>query len=339
MAVSLPEFEINAKYFLDKSTLILAESSKGKSTIVQDILHCLSPHIDQIIVFCPTDKQHKSYETSIAPLPCIHYDISEQLLESINERQRALANVYKNANDINIIKNLFMKIPNIDNAKLIVHKIIEKEKQYRDELDDSKQIREITAESNKLLEKIYKQYINDNKDLLLSMKLTKEEQHTVNYINLNPRIVLVFDDCTELIDKIKRASVVKQLFYTGRWQFITFIIAAHNDKVLLPELKKSAFVTIFASVESAQAYFDRPSNNFTKEARLQAHAYLKIAFSDPKSYQKLLWIRDERTYYRYTASLHPNFRFGSEHIWKYCKAIENDNKSMSMSNNKFINLF
>jgi hypothetical protein len=242
---------------------------------------------------------------------------------------------------MNVIKDLFFKIPDIDDAKLIVHKIIEKEKQHKQELETSdnldvrNKIIEIQKSANQALETIYKQYINDNAKILTTMKLTKDEQQTLKYLNMNPRIVLVFDDCTELLMNIKRSQAIRQLFFQGRWQYITFIIGCHTDKALDGELRKAAFVSIFTTKDSANGYIDRPSNNLTKEAKKIGCQSADIAFS--QKHQKLVWVRDERKYYKFTATLRSDFRFGSDFIWSYCKAIENDGKIIK--NNKYISMF
>lgn len=62
--------------------------------------------------------------------------------------------------------------------------------------------------------------------------------------------------------------------------------------------------------------------------------------SDPPSnvkHQKLVWVRDEKRFYKYTATLHEEFEFGSPAFREYCKAIAvSDNIP---TNNKFIGDF
>jgi hypothetical protein len=170
------------------------------------------------------------------------------------------------------------------------------------------------------------------------MNLNADEQFTLKFINFNPRLVLIFDDCTDLLKKAKSNSVIQKLFYQGRWSYITVIFACHTDKALDPELKKNAFVSIFTEASCAHAYFERKSNDLDRDAKDRARLAVKAAFTPMAKYQKLVYLRSEKKFYRYTATLRKPFRFGSPYIWKYCEQVEAAAGSLS-AGNKFINDF
>lgn len=342
---SLPELEFNYTKFLDKTTILYGESHTGKSFVIIDILHHLKPYVDQIIVISPTDPQNHTYDKGIVPLPCIHYTISAKLLDDIWSRQNALASVYTKANKIEILRDLFDRVNN-SMAKSVIENINNKKRTYEkeilqdnvDETTAKAKIDEMGRECERLIILIYKHFINTEREKLVKLPLNSDEKFTLKYLNLNPRIVVIFDDCTDQLKKFKSHPVMQKLFYQGRWAFITALFACHTDKALDPELKKNAFINIFTGEKSAHGYFERPSNDFNKEEKSRAAAACKAAFTPIARFQKLAWLREDNNFYRFTAEPHDNFRFGSSAIWEYCKRIQAEKGSINPGN-KFIQEF
>lgn len=343
---SLQEFDFSYKRFLDRTTILFGESGTGKSFVMVDVLFQLRPYVDQIIVISPTDRQNHTYDKGIVPLPCIHYNLTSKLLDDIWERQNALAAVYTKANNADILKQLFDRIPNNSRENDIINSVNRKRKEYAaevsaesvDESTAKAKIADMEKECKKLIILIYKDCIDRHKDKLAKLALNRDEQFSLKYLNLNPRLVVIFDDCTDLLNKFKKHPVMQKLFYQGRWAFITALIACHTDKALDPELKKNAFVSIFTGEKSAIAYFERKSNDFDKEEKIRATSARKGAFTPLAKHQKLVWVREEGKFYRFTATAHDNFKFGSSVIWEYCKQIQIEAGTIN-TDNKFINDF
>lgn len=345
MSNILQELEFTYKYFLDKTTIIYGESGTGKSCIIVDILFQLKPYADQAIVISPTDKQNRTYEKGIIPVPFIHYTITEQLLKDIWERQEALATVYAKANRPLILKTLFDKL-NIREARDAIEGAARKLRDYVDEVERTEsdeasaksKIADMEKECNKLNLLIYKHYINENRGKLSRSPLTEDEKYTLKYLNLNPRLVLIFDDCTDLLKRFKAHPVMQKLFYQGRHSFVTTIIACHTDKALDAELKKNSYVNIFTEESCAHAYFERKTTDLSREAKAKALNALKIAFTPLAKFQKLAWIREEKKFYKFTATRRDDFKFGSPIVREYCRQIQAETGSISASN-KFIHGF
>jgi hypothetical protein len=347
MNTQLPELEMSYTKFLDKTTVLYGESRTGKSTVIVDVLFQLQPYVDQIIVFSPMDRQNHTYDGGIVPPPCIHYSISAQLLDDIWERQSALANVYTRANDPDTLEKLFKRIPPQKSAKALdqLEQIRRRMHSYEAELSESEsaevvrnKVEEMRLQCEKLRILVYKTYINQFKTYLNELRPTKKEKFCIQYLNLNPRMVIIFDDCTDMMKKFKTHRVMQKLFYQGRWAFITALIACHTDKALDPELKKNTFVTVFTEETCALGYFNRASNDLDKDAKRRAKDACKFAFTPMAKYQKLVWIRDEKKFFTLTAKKHDNFRFGCDALWDYCNIIKADSGG-SLSDNKFIRDF
>lgn len=346
MQSALPTLDFHYARFLDRMTILLGASGSGKSTVMVDALHSLKDHVGQIVVVSPTDRQNHTYDRGLVPLPCIHYVLTEKLLNDIWERQNALVNVYTRATDPSVLRALFDKIPNNGAARQTISEINRKLRERAKEVERSVEdletarvmLKDMEAEGGKLIIIIFKQCIAKNREVLRGMNLSPELRFAEKYFELNPRLVLIFDDCTDLLKKFKSHPVIQKLFFQGRWAYITCLIACHTDKVLDPELKKNAFVTIFTEETSAHAYFERGSNDLTKAGKKRANDACNIAFSELSKYQKLAFVREENKFYQFVAEIHPNFQFGSEYVWQYCNSIKASAGNATM-NNRFISDF
>ena len=346
---SVPDLEITHEKIIDKSSVVYGESGTGKSYIIVDMLYALRPHIDQIIVFAPTDRQNHTYDRGIVPLPCIHYTITPQLLSDIWNRQEALVAVYSQSNKKAVLESLFHRIPPArrNQADAVIAEIgiklktSERELQQRN-LDDSQfktKLNEMKEDCDKLVIQIYKNYITKEAANLQRMNLSEDEQFTLKYHAMNPRLVIVFDDCTDLIKKYRANDVMQKIFYQGRHSMITAIIAVHTDKALDSELKKNAAISIFTEMPCASAYITRPSTSLDKESQAKALAACKIAFGDPeRPFQKLAYVRHEKKYYKFTAQKREGFTFCSAIIKSFCKIIAVESGKVS-ADNKFISEF
>ncbi len=342
MTGRLEELDFNYKLFLDKSTLIFGESDCGKSTIIKDIMYVLNPHIEQVFVVSASDCKNRTYSSGTVPRPCIYSHITPKFLDDIWQRQEALAAVYERANRTEILNKLF-DVAATPSAKQIIFEIFRKKVECEHELRDSgianadQKIQESDSAARELVVKIQKYFINNNIDRFRNMKLSADERYTLRYLNLNPRVLWVFDDCTSELSKFKKHPVIQELFYQGRHSHITVLIAAHTDKVLDPEIKSNAFVKIFAQESVARAYYNRESTTPDKSRKTAAFAACDEAFTPALKYQKLAHVRATGKFYKFTATKHENFRFGSPVIWRFCELIENDGNSMH--GNKFMSRF
>lgn len=324
----LDQFVIDASHVLDRTTVIYGESNTGKSCVIKDILFHIKDKIEQIIVIAPSDISNHSYEKSLVPKPCIHYKITSELLDNILQRQTALVAVYERANNLNVLESLFNKIPNSDispETRSIISKIKAKSS------DNIKY-------SDTLL-KVYHKYISAAKQDLLLLNLTPDEKFSLRYFSINPRLTLIFDDCTEYITKFKKHEAFQSLFYRGRWGFLTVIIACHTDKSLDPELKKNAFLSIYTNKTMALTCLTRKSMNLTSEELSNINNIIDEAFDGSVEYQKLVWSRLNNKYYKFCAVVHPNFRFGSDKLWELCDKIAANNENNFNQSNKFFREF
>lgn len=347
---TLPELEPNHKMFLDRTTVIYGETGTGKSFVVIDILYQLRNYVDQIIVFSPTNRQNRTY-SGVVPQAMIHYTITKEILDSLWERQEGLSDVYMRANDPDVLLSLFNRIRNwTGDAQAIIADIDAKLQQREEEVKDTagddpgavalagSKIEDMRQQYNEMLTLIYKRWITKNYDKFTHMNLSSAEEYSLRLLNLNPCIVVVFDDCTDLLKKFKNHPVIQKIFNQCRHVRVTAIIACHTDKALEPEHKKSAFVSIFTEDLCARAYFTRDSCSMSKEGKQRANDAIKTTFTPAAKHQKLAWIRQDRRFYTFTAAAHGGFTFGSSVFWEYCRTAEIDPRA-GLNTNRFAREF
>lgn len=184
--------------------------------------------------------------------------------------------------------------------------------------------------------RISKAVIAKHRDALLKQKLNEDEQRSIKHLAFNPRMLLIFDDCTDQL-KREKSDIMEKLFYQGRHQLITTIIACHNDKTFAPELKKQTFLTIFTAPGSAMAYFERASTCLDRPEKLQARKVAGEAFTSKKPHQKLVLDRVSKKYHKYTAES-STVVFGSPEIRDYSEKIKRS-EDEALRNNAFADKF
>lgn len=340
------DIKITSDLILDRSAVIYGPSGTGKSKIIVDIMAVLNPHIDQIIIICPTDAQNGTYsKNDMVPTPLIHYKLDDKLLETIWARQEMLAAVYVRANEYTHLNSLFNRL-NLANVKSVLEKaqitkaakIAEAQEQYTDPSRARKVIEDIENEYNKFFILVYKRYISANKDKLSKMSLSPDEAFTLRYLDFNPRLLLIFDDCTADFKKLKSQkskAIMGKLFFQNRWAFTTVIIACHGDKNLESDLRTNAFLSMWTNEGAANVFFNHDTNGFTKETAKMVSRWAPQVF---KGFQKLVYVRDHDKFYKYTADVHSGFKFGSAAVRSYCKKIKSEGLTMD-SNNEFYQYF
>lgn len=336
------DLTIKPELFIDKTTLIVGPSGSGKSYFIKDILHCIRKKVPQIIVICPTDSSNKTYSGGMVRPPLIHSNLSEKLLITIWKRQEMYANLYARANQMSILEKLFKKL-NLSNVNKCIDKIYmlkssriaEVQKEFPNRTEQKRKVDDINDEFNKVLQILYKRYISENKDFLAKQKLTPDERCALRYLDLNPRMVIVFDDCSADFKKIKTPegkTILGKLFYQNRWALITVIIGIHDDKLLDSELRKNAYVTIFTRSTSSSSYFKRDTNGFPRSTSKLVEKWNPTIFQGD---QKLVYLRNKDKFYKYTAEDHGEFTFGDDLIQEYCKLIEPNGITKDPSNHFF----
>lgn len=330
--VKIPFLDKNPYYYFCKSTTIFGASSSGKSVIVIEILKLLKDLIPLIAVFAPTADETKSF-ADIVPNEMIFRTVDLEKLESIYQRQQASTKVFNMVNNKDRLRELFVKVSSQSlreteakvnaSASDLIHRT--ENDVTLGFLQKKYSISDVKKARDEYLKTLYKHVIRVNRTRLRKLHLSDEEMYVLKYLDFNPNIIIVFDDCGSVFTKkIQKNKTIQKIFFQGRHSYITTIFVFQDDLNLESSLRKNSFINIFTTQQCAQAYFERSSNNFSKEEKKQATKVINAILSPSlkNEHKKLVYVRDSNNPFRYTiAGIYDTFRFGCQQLWDYCAKL------------------
>jgi hypothetical protein len=273
--------------------------------------------IPTVFVISPSNSSNNAYTDKI-PSQFIRKELCVDWLERLLKRQKNSSGVYINANKLEVLKKLFNRVSD-DTTQIIEKSIIRKAHLSIVSIEDSamafiqkkKQKVQILSDRDSMLKKLYKTSIRYHKVYLEMRKdLDKSERGALIFLDFNPNVMLILDDC------------------------------ASKDKEIDSELRKNTTMSIFTTAQSATSNFDRASNGYPKHEKLRAKACIEMVFkqddNDIKHYQKLTYIQNEPDPFRFTiADIRDDFRMGSKPMWDYSDRIKEKKNALNRDNALF----
>lgn len=312
--------------YLNKTTLLFGGSGSGKTTIIESIMYKLKNHVPNWLVIAP-NTSNKAYIKKL-PARCIKEDLSKKLILKIWKRQESFTQLYNIANDNDILSSLFYKCPD-RKSYVMVKAILESAKNNIIRIKNSmemnyaqkkEQIASIEELRNNKIKMLYKSSIRQMRDKLFKMNdLTDKEKIALKFLDINPALTLVIDDCSEKVAIWMKYfkgefNPIESIFYRGRWNNITVLFAAHDDKLVDPKLRKNARVTFCCNSTALMAYLNKQQSGFTNIEKKNAQKLAKEIFGDDeseKTHKKICYIRENRNPWQYhIADLHSDFTLG-----------------------------
>ncbi len=347
----IPWLEKSVHNHLDITTLIFGGSGSGKSFLIDEIIWLCRKEIPNYLVIAPKTSK-VPYRERIPPR-CYKEDLSKAKLIQIWKRQVNLTQCYNIANDPVVLSGLFMKAPD-KNAVLMIRAITQRAHEILDTIANNSTLNfsQKKAQKNviheleqKKLREVYKQTIRKNRSILQQMNLTEHEKVALKFLDTNPRLMLIIDDCTEQFVRwmkyFKKGedNIFEKIFYKGRHNFITLIFAAHDDKAVDPQLRKNSRVTIFANSQALSACMMKQSSGYTKIEQKTAAKMGEKLFAgedgEVKTFQKLCYIREDSQPFKYTiADQYDDYSVGCEPLAQLIKKMPE--KSDNIANNPFV---
>lgn len=325
---------------LRRSTVLYGDSNSGKSTIIYEMFHILRRHIPIFIVISPTAASNGDFNDRV-PTPLIFKAPTKELLKGIYERQEAATVFFNKANNIETLESLYKKISsgkinNIIRSIKGKFKIAIQHEMHRLRGNDSlieARVEELKETYNETLINTYRVAIRERKGELEKRNLNSAERHCLKYLDFNPNLGLILDDCAAQIKAWGKDETIGKVFYQGRHNFITSIYTFQHDKLLDTAFRQNAFVSIFTTAKSTRAFFSRASNNFDKDEIKKVTRYIKSVFIPSKTYQKFVYLKEsKKPYNKYQASTYKKFMVCFPYIQKYCELIESNEEILDEDN-------
>jgi ABC-type dipeptide/oligopeptide/nickel transport system ATPase component len=365
--VKVARLDVKPPLFVDRTVAIYGPSGTGKTVIMKNIMRVVSPHIEQVLVIAPTEPTNRSYEGFVDPT-LIHYRMwaapkpgelkgkdteakgTQRFLENIWDRQEMMAATYKRANNPAVLSQLFGRLPRavrdrghehinaINSRREEILQRIYRQFKYDPGLLESK-AKEINKKFKDMLSLIYKKFIIPNyADLHSAGDLSEDEKFSLRYVEFNPRLLLIFDDCAAQLKPMFKLDIMRKLFYQNRHSFITVIFGLQDDTDLAANLRKNAFVSFFTEPIVCRSNFDRGANQFPKAVKTYVE---KISTSVFRGNRKLAYIREDPAklhFYHVEFPMPVPEMFGSPALQELCNEVHATGASMD-TKNPYYNLF
>jgi hypothetical protein len=139
--------------------------------------------------------------------------------------------------------------------------------------------------------------------------------------------------------KKEEVNPFESIFYKGRWNFITLVFASHDDKLVVPELRKNARVTIYTNSQALVASINKAQSGYTTHEKKEAMKMARKVFEGDdrhiKSHQKLCYIREDLHPFKYTiADQYPEFGLGCDALLELVSKMPTTDDNLA--NNPFL---
>ncbi|WP_292571174.1 hypothetical protein [Methylomonas sp.] len=316
-------------FFLDRLSTIYGITGKGKTTMIVHILKILQPFIYTGVVFSPTDVDNGNYSRSLFPPALIHKTLSREALESIWKRQTESMEIYQIVNNLSILDGFARKCGITAQELAAIRECdvqLENALRKLDKKDTS-----YSATSDRLREhvnnakiKIYKNVIRSRARMLpqeVIQQMTNDERIVADFLDFNPRIIIVFDDCSTELQHLRKLEVVSDLFFKGRQKKITVLLALHSDKCIESEQRlNTGGAKIFIDDATARRFVDKETNAVSPEIAREVLRLCKINFVEG-SYKKILITLDGRVL-TVQANTYEPFSFVSNEVRQAIEQIQ-----------------
>lgn len=321
----IPWFHKDVNSHLDKTTLIYGGTGSGKTTIIEEILYLLRDYVPNFVVIAPRTSD-AAYRRKL-PARCIKEDFTKERLQTLWNRQYYATQLYNTANDINILESLFQMAPDREGTVMLeaikrkaanLIKVID----VSPNLDFGQKKAQKTAIEELQIKKIkliYRDAVRKHRAIIeKNPGLTAQQKIALDYLDFNPRLCLIIDDCSEKFQvwmrffKKNEVNPFESIFYKNRWNYLTLVFAAHDDKLVNTELRKNSRVTIYTNSQALVTSINRAGNGFTPKEKKEAMQYAAKIFGDDdksvKTHQKMCYVREDPHPFKYIiANQYPDF--------------------------------
>ena len=305
--ITIPRADFNVDRYLDHTTIVLGPGGTGKSTAITHIVTEIQDHLAALFVVNPTNPIKHDYD-GMTPPQAIFPSFDRDWLEKLKMRQEAAAATYTQAMDIDVLQKIFNKIATRGQRERLT--------QIQDGFDDL--IGELSGTRKDDLEATHKRnvrkymrgVIRPHKERIMDQLEDMDDppediSYTMEYLDFNPRVCVVFDDCTVSLRPFvsnNRDALFGDIFYRCRHFFLSIIICLHDDKILDSDYKRNSYQIIFTTNVVAQGFFERASSNFSSYQKGLSRKVIKIIYDKDARYRKLLYQREaDYQFQHYTA--------------------------------------
>ncbi len=314
----LEKTDLSVSMLLDRAWAIYGKPGSGKSSIIKHMLYVLREYVSVVIVFSLSEGDNNAYSKSMVPRCLVHDAVSEDVIRSIAMKQRQRREVYEKANDLAVLRLLYDRVASRE--QLAARDELQQgyEQMCKDKVPDE----ETELVFKEQMRKFMRAVINANRERI-QKDISVEEKFSLCWMNFNPRIVVIFDDCTTELSRLKSCADVLETIFRGRHFFCTVLIASHGESVMLPIMRSSMRGSIFTDPMVARQSVQRGTNAYDKTKKSELLQYAERIHTE-SPYTKMVIYADKP--FLFTAPIHAPFSAVSESVRAYCEKASKKEK-------------
>ncbi len=348
---AVPRVDDSKNYFKGVLTILYGPSGSGKSSLVQHILNTLRDSIPLIIVCCPTASLNGDYN-GIVPEQCIYDEVNKPLMQRLFQRQTNVMAMYDLVRNVDQIKSIYALIADND-SRAKIQKLTDiyrkgsseiKNSCKEDEIDSM--LEELKTKYNKKRVKIMRGCINAHIDRLNSLPLTEMQRSILTNFNINPRIMLLFDDVMHNVSEWSKWEETKKLFFQARHFGVACCLTAQSITLIPPQLRSNAHVSIFTTQTIANEFVSKATSGIPNDQRKMISKIAAAVFAPSEdrsrpNYKKLVifgQIVPTEPKIQYIIGSIKKKRFGSAALWHICEEVKRDS-STAVNSTSFSKMF
>lgn len=330
----------NPELLKNKMTVFYGESGSGKTTIIEDAMHRSKHLYPTVFAISPSDISNQVFTPRLPP-GCVKHSVSIKWISEIYRRQEEHAKIFAIANNMNIMRSVFELVAN-DAERRQLNQIIQSSIQSveinKHNPDPGRRRSEkiaIDELRDKTIHSLFKCVIRKNARSLLNRKINDKQKIAVKFVDFNPEVLLILDDCAAEMASWGKSEVFKKLFYQGRNFHFTVWISIHGVSELNNNLRRNAHISIFTTEGSATAFTELKTSGLGKSLKKSFINAISRIFCDmgPNivNHQKMIYIRGQPNPIRFHVAeiVDTEFKLGSPKVWELAMKLEEKNKSRS----------
>lgn len=337
--------------------MLYGGSNTGKTTILKEIAYMLKDHIPQTICYSTTNAQNGEFDDMLPPV-LIKDQVTRKALINLYRSQDYKTTLFKIVNNSKYLEPIFNDMKSQANASHAyyagIRTVEDYNRQYQtfknalatnikeSKLAKEEALKRAEATKNKHIAEVYRSAIRQHRVELSAYygkSQCEEKKVIVDFLDINPKLLVILDDCMEALNAISKKSsdksknddeglddITSLLFTQGRHKYITIIAIAQDDNKISTTMRKGAFISIFTDMECCNHFFDSKANAFSKAKKAKAQAIANKIFEDPSeyNYKKFVYFRNgvaHNTFSYTIANVYPKFRLCCDEVWQFCDYV------------------
>ena len=343
---SVPALELGAEHFVDKTTVLYGPSKTGKTVFVKHILWLTRRSFDQVLIVSPTEVMNSAYRGIVPPQLILErpwkpdprdpgkddgHQGTVRFLTDILERQQHIVSAAGRAGRPAALRRLFRRLlpPGRQRAERMLARMARKRAAATRSIEQrfaagrrDRMLRRIAEKDAEVEARLYRSCIGRETDRLWRLELDADERFSLKHLRLNPRLLLVFDDCADELKRVFQKEIFRKIFYKGRHYQLTVVLTCQDDTDVCSNLRKNAFLSVYTSEIVCVANFERASNKYPARLRKYVREIAPELFRD---YRMLLYLREDETrrnLYHVKVPESGGFTCCSEAVWELCRRVK-----------------